>query len=298
MHSQGRATAANAYAKVQKSVQEEVMEQQRQAKNDDEYKDAVEYDDDDDDEAMEDENDDHDDEKKKKQKKQKPSTEETENADVINDKMNKYANSLKKCHITDSSVELQIEMDYAKNRVFLTQTIERLCEKGFVQKTPGLNKVTLVLDKGKPKDFQVDGLNRDKILHYDMLGNLFDMNKFTTNDVNFLVNTYGIEAGREMIVRELKSVFNSYGIPVDMRHLTLIGDFMTKDGVYLANNRRTALLRTGAFSKMTFETATAMLVNAVCTGEYDPMNDPSSRIATGQVVPFGSGIFDLFMQQE
>lgn len=35
-----------------------------------------------------------------------------------------------------------------------------------------------------------------------------------------------MEAARKLIARELKNVFDAYGIAVDMRHLGLIADYM------------------------------------------------------------------------
>ena len=46
------------------------------------------------------------------------------------------------------------------------------------------------------------------------------------------LQTYGVEAARETLVAEVKGVFGVYGIGVDARHLSLIGDFMTQHGDY------------------------------------------------------------------
>ena len=48
---------------------------------------------------------------------------------------------------------------------------------------------------------------------------------------------YGIEAANRTIVREIVSVFSAYGITIDPRHLSLVGDFMTFDGTYKPFNR-------------------------------------------------------------
>jgi DNA-directed RNA polymerase I subunit RPA1 len=42
-----------------------------------------------------------------------------------------------------------------------------------------------------------------------------------------MLATYGVEACRAAIVKEVSGVFGAYGIGVDPRHLSLIADFMT-----------------------------------------------------------------------
>ena len=49
--------------------------------------------------------------------------------------------------------------------------------------------------------------------------------------------TYGVEAMRANIMKEVQMVFGVYGISVDTRHLSLISDFMTFNGEYRAFNR-------------------------------------------------------------
>ena len=53
----------------------------------------------------------------------------------------------------------------------------------------------------------------------------------------FILRYYGIEAANRVIVREIVSVFAAYGITIDPRHLTLVGDYMTFDGAYKPFNR-------------------------------------------------------------
>jgi len=51
--------------------------------------------------------------------------------------------------------------------------------------------------------------------------------RLATNDVGSILGTYGVEAARATLMREVSSVFGAYGIGVDPRHLGLIADFMT-----------------------------------------------------------------------
>lgn len=53
-----------------------------------------------------------------------------------------------------------------------------------------------------------------------------DLDKLESNDIAAILNTYGVEAARETIIREMSSVFGVYSIKVDPRHLTIIADYM------------------------------------------------------------------------
>ena len=54
----------------------------------------------------------------------------------------------------------------------------------------------------------------------------------------------GVEAARQAITREIKGVFNVYGIGVDPRHLGLIADYMVRLAHPRAHLRVRAHLRT------------------------------------------------------
>ena len=78
--------------------------------------------------------------------------------------------------------------------------------------------------EGSPPTVQTDGINFGGIWpHTDLI----DMSQITTNDVSAVLHTYGVEAARATLMREVRSVFGAYGIGVDPRHLGLIADFMT-----------------------------------------------------------------------
>ena len=59
------------------------------------------------------------------------------------------------------------------------------------------------------------------------MGEYFELNKIDTNDIHLFSKKYGIEAGRNALVKEIFRVFNHYGIKIDYRHMYLISDYMT-----------------------------------------------------------------------
>ena len=84
-----------------------------------------------------------------------------------------------------------------------------------------------------------EGVNIDAMFQHE---NILDLNKLYCNNIHEMSRYYGVEAAAKTIVREICTVFKPYGIDVDKRHLTLIGDYMTFDGTYKPFNRIGELL--------------------------------------------------------
>ena len=63
-------------------------------------------------------------------------------------------------------------------------------------------------------------------------------------------------------------VFKAYGINVDYRHLSLIADYMTFEGIYKPFNRIGIKASASPLQKMSFETCLQFFKDAVLTGEY------------------------------
>jgi hypothetical protein len=55
---------------------------------------------------------------------------------------------------------------------------------------------------------------------------MIDENSIYSNDIYGFLCSYGVEAARQVILREVSSVFDAYKIDVDIRHLELIADYM------------------------------------------------------------------------
>lgn len=55
---------------------------------------------------------------------------------------------------------------------------------------------------------------------------MIDEHSIKSNDIYAILTTYGVEAARATILREVGGVFKVYNIDVDARHLELIADYM------------------------------------------------------------------------
>jgi DNA-directed RNA polymerase I subunit RPA1 len=86
-----------------------------------------------------------------------------------------------------------------------------------------------------------------------------------------------------------------YGINVNQRHLSLIADYMTRSGSYVALNRIGMADSMSIFNQMSFETTTQFMLKAAQDGFSDTIKSPSSRIVMGSVSKLGTGCFDLLV---
>lgn len=126
-----------------------------------------------------------------------------------------------------------------------------------------------------------------------------DTSRLYSNNIHAMLQTYGVEAARATIIREVKQVFDIYGVKIDYRHLSLIADYMTHTGGYRAMSRHGSISESlSPFLKMSFETASNFIVEAASHGLTDDLETPSSRVCLGLPVKMGTGCFDLMQKLE
>ncbi|KAI9471308.1 hypothetical protein BX667DRAFT_481632 [Coemansia mojavensis] len=122
-----------------------------------------------------------------------------------------------------------------------------------------------------------------------------DINRLYTNDIAAILRTYGVEAARMAIMREIGNVFDAYKISVDKRHLSLVADYMTFEGGFKPFNRIGLSSSPSPFAKMSFESTCTFLQEAAVYGDIDDLRNPSARIVVGQPVKSGTGSFDVLL---
>ena len=125
---------------------------------------------------------------------------------------------------------------------------------------------------------------------------MLDFDRMTTNDIDSMLRHYGVEACRASIILEMEAVFKGHGITVDLRHLNLIADTMTRAGGFRPFNRYGAIqASTSPLLKMSFETTTAFLRDALLDSDHDDLLCPSARLVVGNLGRMGTGAFDIMM---
>jgi DNA-directed RNA polymerase II subunit RPB1 len=123
-----------------------------------------------------------------------------------------------------------------------------------------------------------------------------DSTRTLSNDINEITEIFGIEATRNIILRELLKMPD---YPVNYRHISLLGDIMTHRGVIMKIERH-GINRSGErgpIAKATFEESLEILVKASTFGEKDKMGGVSANIMFGQLPKVGTNAFELLFDE-
>ncbi|KAI9488674.1 hypothetical protein BDB00DRAFT_877143 [Zychaea mexicana] len=189
--------------------------------------------------------------------------------------------------------EIDMKFPADTKKILMASLIEKVCPRVVVHEIKGIQRCFEYLNRienDTSKQLQTEGVNlRGMWNHSDLL----DINFIDTNDIAAILNTYGVEAARNAIIKEIAGVFEVYGIKVDRRHLTLIADYMTFEGGYKPFNRMGLASNTSPFLKMSFESTCKFLTDATLHGDFDTLESPSARIVMGKVVEGGTGSFEV-----
>jgi len=125
-----------------------------------------------------------------------------------------------------------------------------------------------------------------------------DKTRTISNDIYEVYSIFGIEAAKQVLLKEIREVIDSAGSYVNFRHLSLLVDTMTYRG-YLMSIDRFGINRgnIGPLAKCSFEEATDQLFKASIFGEIDKLNGVSSNIMMGQIPPCGTGMTDVLLDE-
>lgn len=125
-----------------------------------------------------------------------------------------------------------------------------------------------------------------------------DTSRTYSNSFEEILNVFGIEATRSLLVRELTQVLAFDGSYVNHRHLALLCDVMTARGVLMAITRH-GINRsdTGALMRCSFEETVEILLEAAASGDLDDCRGVSENIMLGQLAPMGTGEFDVLLDE-
>ena len=120
-----------------------------------------------------------------------------------------------------------------------------------------------------------------------------------SNDIIEVYNCLGIEAARELLIEQITEVIEYEGSYINDRHIELLCDIMTNKGILTAINRQ-GINRgdIGPLAKCSFEDTTDQLIKAGIFGEQDKLNGVSSNIMMGQIIKAGTGMCDIYLDEE
>jgi len=195
----------------------------------------------------------------------------------------------------DNTCEIDFKFPSNTKKILMLGIAEDICHKTVIREIKGISKCYPIQNESendKTKNLATEGVNLKGLWWFS---DQIDLNKIYSNDIAAILRTYGVEAARGAIIKEIDSVFGVYGISVDRRHLSLIADYMTFEGGYKPFNRMGIASNPSPFVSMSYETTMSFLTSATLNGEIDYLDSPSSRIVMGQPVHNGTGSFDVLL---
>ncbi len=148
----------------------------------------------------------------------------------------------------------------------------------------GIGKV--IIRRDEEWIIHTEGSNLKEILAMDGI----DPVRTTTNNIHEIGEVLGIEAARQSIINEAQNTLSEQGLSVDVRHIMLVADIMTSEGVVKSIGRHgISGEKSSVLARAAFEETGKHLLNASIRGEVDDLTGIIENIIIGQPIPLGTG---------
>ena len=149
----------------------------------------------------------------------------------------------------------------------------------------GIGKVIIRKDD-REWIIHTEGSNLKEILNMDGIDHV----RTTTNNIHEIGEVLGIEAARQSIINEAQNTLSEQGLSVDVRHIMLVADIMTSEGVVKSIGRHgISGEKSSVLARAAFEETGKHLLRASIRGEVDDLTGIIENIIIGQPIPLGTG---------
>ncbi|HEX4919125.1 MAG TPA: DNA-directed RNA polymerase subunit A'', partial [Candidatus Bathyarchaeia archaeon] len=123
-----------------------------------------------------------------------------------------------------------------------------------------------------------------------------DASRTVSNNINETAVVLGIEAARNVIIKEALGVLEEQGLDVDIRHVMLVADMMTSSGDVLQVGRHgVSGEKASTLAKAAFEITIPTIVDAAVKGITDTLRGVAENVIVGQQIPMGTGLIEVSM---
>jgi len=122
-----------------------------------------------------------------------------------------------------------------------------------------------------------------------------DATRTVSNHIHEIEKFLGIEAAREIIIREAVSVLEDQSLDVNIRHLNCMADLMCVSGeIQQIGRHGISGTKSSVLARAAFEVTIKQLINASISGEEEKLLGIPENVIVGQLVPvIGTGSIDL-----
>jgi len=222
----------------------------------------------------------------------KPNTTTLNNKNITLEELEADINKIRgiEAKIEKDIIKVTLDEPSYKKLLDVNETLKELKVKGI----DGIRRIIIRKEPNEGYVIYSEGSNLEKVLEIEGV----DPYRTTTNDIQAVGRTLGIEAARNMIIQEAHNTLSEQGLNVDLRHIMIVSDVMTADGTIRAIGRHgVSKEKESVLSRAAFEITVAHLLQAARRGEIDQLGGVAENIIVGQPVNLGTGAVELVMKR-
>jgi DNA-directed RNA polymerase subunit A" len=170
--------------------------------------------------------------------------------------------------------------------------VEKLRDKILNIKLKGVKGVNKVIIQRRGNEYVLvcEGSNLRELMDIEGV----DYRRIRTNNVKEVEEVLGIEAARALLIEEIANVLEEQGLEVDIRHIMLVADIMTRTGTVKQIGRHgVAGSKESPLARASFEVTVKHLAEAAIRGSLDSLKGVAENVIVGNYVPIGTGVVKL-----
>lgn len=181
----------------------------------------------------------------------------------------------------------------AEGSNFIIRELRLLADKFRDLQISGIKNIgRVIIRRDDEWIIHTEGSNLKEVLSMDGI----DQVRTTTNNIHEIGQVLGIEAARRSIINEAQKTLSEQGLSVDVRHIMLVADIMTSEGVVKSIGRHgISGEKSSVLARAAFEETGKHLLHASIRGEVDELTGIIENIIIGQPIPLGTGSIGVKM---
>ncbi len=217
----------------------------------------------------------------------------------VDDVIKALQKSIKKAKVTQSSenpYQIVIEFEEAIDPTQVEKIREKILQTR-IKGIKGINKV-IIQRRGDEYVLVCEGSNLLELLQLEEI----DHRRIRTNNIKEIEAVLGIEAARAALIEEILNVLEEQGLDVDIRHVMLVADMMTRTGTVKAIGRHGVVgMKISPLARAAFEVTVKNLVDAAVRGEVDELLGVAENVIVGGYIPVGTAktrvVYNPYMKE-
>ena len=196
--------------------------------------------------------------------------------------------TFKKATINGDEIVIPSKADSKAESKFVIRELRLLADKVRDLQISGIKGIGKVIIRKDDTEWIIhtEGSNLKEILEMEGIDHV----RTTTNNIHEIGEVLGIEAARQSIINEAQNTLSEQGLSVDVRHIMLVADIMTSEGVVKSIGRHgISGEKSSVLARAAFEETGKHLLRASIRGEVDDLTGIIENIIIGQPIPLGTG---------